>query len=162
MLPLTKERGGDPDKHKNSPHLTFPRITFSMCHIRHTSSHHQPKHCRCTMLKHFIHSLAPPPHMGRHTFPVNFPNFIGFKQTPCKQECIPVGCVPAACCPYLPAYTAPGGVVPGPRGCTWSRRVYLVQGGVPYLGGVSGPRVYLVLGDVPGPERFLVPGVYLV
>ena len=44
------------------------------------------------------------------------------------QKCIPVGCVLPACCPYLPG---PGrGGVPGPGGCTWSRGVHLVLGGV--------------------------------
>ena len=57
---------------------------------------------------------------------------------------------------------------PGPRGCTWSRGVYLVLGGVPGLGGgVPAPGgctwsggVYLV-GGVPGPRGmvvYLVPG----
>ena len=58
------------------------------------------------------------------------------------------------------------------RGCTWFWGVYLVQGGVPGLGGVPGPGgtwsqgVYLVPGEctwsrgVPGPrEVYLVQGV---
>ena len=44
-----------------------------------------------------------------------------------KQDCIPVGCVPPACCPYLPACTAPGGVLLGGY-------LLLVQGGL-LLGG---------------------------
>ena len=64
---------------------------------------------------------------------------------------------------YLVQGGVPGlGGVPGPGGCTWS------QGGVPGLGGTWSRGVYLVwgvpgprgvpgLGDVPGPG-----GVYLV
>ena len=93
----------------------------------------------------------------------NFHNFP--PKTHLKQECIPVGCVPPVCYPYLPACTAQG--------------LYLVQGGVPGLGGTwSGGRtwsgrctwsegctwpggMYLVRG-VPGLGVYLVPGVYLV
>ena len=64
------------------------------------------------------------------------------------------------------------GVVPGPRGCTWSQGVYLVPGGVPGPGGIPGPGgepglvgvpgvgVYLVpRGCVPGPQGwYLLPG----
>ena len=80
-----------------------------------------------------------------------------FGENLAKQEYISVGCVPPACCPYLPACTAPKGGVPGPRGCTWSREVYLVvRGGVPGLKGVPG------LGSVTGPGRvYLVQGGYL-
>ena len=47
-----------------------------------------------------------------------------------KQECIPVGCVPyARLLPVSPSMHCSGGV-PGPRGGTWSRGVYLL-GGVP-------------------------------
>ena len=51
-----------------------------------------------------------------------------------KQECIPVGCVPGGYlvwgCVYLVwgVYLVPGRCVPGLRGCTWSRGVYLVRG----------------------------------
>ena len=34
-----------------------------------------------------------------------------------KQDCIPVGCVPPARCPYLPACTAPGGLLLGEGMC---------------------------------------------
>ena len=86
------------------------------------------------------------------------------RQTPVKQECIPVGCVPPACCPYLPdlpACTALGGVSAWggylPGGCT-------CQGGVPawvgyLLGGVPAQGVYLARG-VPAQGVYL-PGGYL-
>ena len=60
------------------------------------------------------------------------------------------------------------GGVPGPRGCTWSRGVYLVMGVYLVLGGVPGPGgctwsregctwqgVYLVPGGIPGPGGYL-------
>ena len=53
----------------------------------------------------------------------------------------------------------PGGCVPGPGGhlvpwgCTWSRGVYLVRGGVPGPRGVPGP------GGVPGPRGVSAPGL---
>ena len=43
------------------------------------------------------------------------------------------------------------GGVPDPRGCTWSRGVYLILGGVPGPGG-----------GVPGPGGCTCLGVYLV
>ena len=42
--------------------------------------------------------------------------------------------------------------VPGQGGCTWSRGVYLVPGGVP------GPRGVPGLGGVPGPRGVPSPG----
>ena len=93
----------------------------------------------------------------------------GFSKNHLKKECIPLGCVLPACCPYLPACTASGGGVSGPRvgGCTWSWR-----GAAPGPGGCTWSQgVYLVLGGIPGPRGvYLVPkgdctwswGVYLV
>ena len=70
------------------------------------------------------------------------------RQTPVKQECIPVGCVPPACCPYLPdlpACTALGGV--SAWGGVPARGVYLPEWGTCW-------GVYL-------PRGCTCPGVYL-
>ena len=74
-------------------------------------------------------------------FSCGFCSFTVVTETSVKQECIPVKCVPSAAV----AVSAPGGgyLVLGmylPRGCTWSRGVYLpggyLSGGVPGPGGV--------------------------
>ena len=52
------------------------------------------------------------------------------------------------------------GGVPGPRGCTRSRGMYLVPGGGVYLGGVPGSRGVYLLGGGPGrgaPAQVLPP-----